>query len=242
MKTTLQTHPRCPPHGIHSTISSHDAQTHGDHPTVMPTLRCNSTASHHGAQSMMPTLQFHPMEPTNHITSTPRCCPTDSPHDTHPMISHHDAYSMLPTPCYPPCTLTPLCPPSDTHLTMPTPRSYSRMHNSQNPSHDLTPRHPPPAAHPGMLSSRCPPPNLTPCCPPPEVPPLLTMTTLARCAEQSAYTPPEPPTRGARMSVMETVRDPATRSPLIRDGGTAGRRGWGQACAHLQGHQPGRGS
>lgn len=37
----------------------------------------------------------------------------------------------------------------------------------------------------------------------------VTITTLARWAEQSAQTPPEPPTTGARMSVMDTVREPA---------------------------------
>lgn len=37
----------------------------------------------------------------------------------------------------------------------------------------------------------------------------VTMTTLARCAEHRAQTPPEPPTTGARMSVMDTVSEPA---------------------------------
>lgn len=128
-KTTLRIHPRCPSHGIHPTLSSHDAQpvvTTLPSRTMMPTLRCNCTISRHDAQSMMPTLQFHPIEPT--ILRQPRGAVP--PHDTHPMISHNDAYSMLPTPCYPPCSLTPRCPPSDAHLITPTPRSYTTAPNS----------------------------------------------------------------------------------------------------------------
>jgi len=35
------------------------------------------------------------------------------------------------------------------------------------------------------------------------------MTTLAKCAETRAYTPPDEPTTGAVMSVTDTARDPA---------------------------------
>jgi hypothetical protein len=39
---------------------------------------------------------------------------------------------------------------------------------------------------------------------------VLTMTTLARWAETSAYTPPEEPTTGAVMSVTDTASEPGT--------------------------------
>lgn len=37
------------------------------------------------------------------------------------------------------------------------------------------------------------------------------MTTLAKCAETRAYTPPDDPTTGAVISVTDTARDPGTR-------------------------------
>lgn len=36
-----------------------------------------------------------------------------------------------------------------------------------------------------------------------------TITTLAKCAETRAYTPPDDPTTGAVKSVTDTARDPA---------------------------------
>ena len=36
-----------------------------------------------------------------------------------------------------------------------------------------------------------------------------TITTLAKCAETRAYTPPDEPTTGAVISVTDTARDPA---------------------------------
>lgn len=36
----------------------------------------------------------------------------------------------------------------------------------------------------------------------------LTITTLAKCAETRAYTPPDDPTTGAVISVTDTARDP----------------------------------
>lgn len=38
------------------------------------------------------------------------------------------------------------------------------------------------------------------------------MTTLARCAETRAYTPPDDPTTGAVMSVMDAAKEPAVRT------------------------------
>jgi len=36
----------------------------------------------------------------------------------------------------------------------------------------------------------------------------LTITTLAKCADTRAYTPPDDPTTGAVISVTDTARDP----------------------------------